>query len=183
MREDTRNAIKGLSAKARREYLVDHGLCPVCGDEAAPWYLCWNHRQVNSIRRICNKFAERGVVIKSKDGSGNLYKAAPDMEAKYAQYRWAKYDFGNMPESDKRLRPRLNRRPVDLDETLLQIFRDSDRPLSEEEVIVAWGKLRSKRKTGTLAGDMTKLIRAQRRREARNAKRARVGGLETNEGG
>jgi hypothetical protein len=173
-----------MTAKERRKYRVDHGLCPICGGEAAPYYLCGRHRSIASIRRLMNKAAKRGLVTKSPDGSARLYGVPTEYRGKPELWkqRWEGFDWGtylgDMDEDDKRRRPRINRQPVDLLPMLLQVFADADLPLSEEEIILAWGKLRSRRKTGSLAGDMTKLILAQRRRERRNAKRCGVAAAE-----
>ncbi len=118
-----------------------------------------------------NKAVRLGAVEKSRDAHGNLYKATPDCRQRWDEGKWGTY-LMDMKEDDKRLRPRLGRRPVDFDEMLMAIFREAARPLSEDEIVLAWGKLRSKRKTESLVGDMTKLVLAQRRRDARLAKRA-----------
>lgn len=166
MREQVKTAVEGLSAKARREYFVDHGLCPLCGEEAAPWYFCWEHRRHASLSRLLNKMAARDVIKKVKRG---WYQYGG--ERKLHDYQWGKtlWDFDQ--ERLDKLRPRINRKPVDLHDTLLAIFENAGRALTEDEIVEAWGKLRSRRKHEILANDMSKLILAQRKREARNAKR------------
>jgi hypothetical protein len=49
-------------AVTRHQYRIDHGLCPECGKEAAPYYRCDNHRQIGAIGRMLNHVAERGIV-------------------------------------------------------------------------------------------------------------------------
>lgn len=156
-----------------RQYRIDHGLCPVCGDEAAPYYLCHKHRQIGMVGRMLKLMAQRGVVEQSKENGRNYYRVAPGHERRVDEFSWRPRG-SELDPNDKRFRPRLGRRPVDLDETLVQIFLDAGRPLQIEEVVAAWGRLRSKRKTESLAGDMRALIEAQRLRDMRNAKRAAI---------
>ncbi len=68
------------------------------------------------------------------------------------------------------MRPRLGNMPVHVVPELIQMFTDFGRPVSLEEIMAAWGRLREKRKN-PLVSDMSALIAAQRRREARNLKR------------
>lgn len=157
-----------------RQYRVDHGLCPICGKESAPYYLCEHHRKIGMVSRMCDLMAKRGVILRHKE-KGRVAYSRPDgfNGPDTHDFKWLPR-WGGLKEGDKRLRPRLGRRPVDLDETLVRIFMDAGRPLSIEEVVIAWGRLRSKRKTESLSGDMTAIIVAQRRRDERNAKRAAI---------
>jgi hypothetical protein len=155
----------------RRQHRVDHGLCPQCGKEAAPYYLCPDCRSLGSMTRLLNKMAREGLAVKAKQGRCNVFSPGPRIDAEDRFEKWGKFVWDMKPD-DKRLKPRLGRRPVDLDETLLSIFTDAGKPLSIEEVCAAWGRLRTRRKTASLAGDMTAIIKAQRRREERAAKRA-----------
>lgn len=120
---------------------------------------------------MLNTMNRRGILDKITGGREHLWHI--DKGKAYnntADFRWQKYLL-EMDADDKRRRPRINRRPVDLDEVLMGIFRASGQPLQIEEIYQAWGRLRSRRKTATLAGDMAKIIAAQRRRDARAAKR------------
>ena len=171
----------GMTARERKQFRVDHGMCPECGREAAPYYLCGQHRTLGAMTRMLNRMANRRTIKKEKVGRANHWSILKG-GAEVADFQWAKSAF-EMEASDKRLRPRLNRRPVDLDETLHEIFITAGKPLLMEEIYAAWGKLRSKRKSASLAGDMAAIIQAERRRAERNAKRAargqgcRVGGV------
>lgn len=170
-RDDPLRGGCSVTPAERRRHRVDHGLCPSCGKEAAPYYLCPDCRTKASMLRMLNTMARRGIIDKSRRGRDSLWsiekgKDRPQID----QFRWGKYLL-EMDDSDKRLRPRMGQRPIDLDETLMSIFRDAGKPLSMEEIYHAWGRLRSRRKTGTLAGDMSKIIAAQRRREGRSARR------------
>lgn len=162
------------TAKARRQYRIDHGLCPLCGEEAAPYYLCYKHRQHQVIRRFMNNATKWGVVSKVKEGNSNKYYILPDWEQQF-DVNYKHPSWLDLRPDDKRRSPRLGRMPVKLDETLAGIFREANRPLMMEEIYEAWGRLRSRRKTESLAGDMTAIIAAQRRRDERNAKRAQKG--------
>lgn len=152
-------------------YRIDHGLCPECGKEAAPYYLCTNHRQLGSLTRLLNKMADRSIIQKL---DGGRYAIPHGWNGRNIDdFAWGDTLFDMKPD-DKRLRPRMGRRPIDLDETLMSIFFEAGSPLQMEEIYAAWGKLRSQRKHASLAGDMTAIIAAQRRREMRDAKRAKV---------
>lgn len=160
------------TAKERRVYRVEHGLCPECGKEAAPYYLCHDHRSLGMIRRMMNKAAERGIVQKSRRGRDTCYAIPPGWCGnKFEDFDWGKSGF-DMDPDDKRLRPRMGQRPIDIDETLLGIFHAAGKPLQMDEIYAAWGKLRSKRKTETLAGDMAAIIAAQRKRQAKGERLA-----------
>jgi hypothetical protein len=158
------------TAAQKRQHRIDHGLCPVCGKDAAPYYLCHTHRQRNALSRLLDKAAERGIFQREKEAGKVYYKHKPDSNT-FEDFAWAK-SMWDMNANDARLKPRMGRRPVDLDETLMSIFVEAGRPLTMEEIYAAWGKLRTLRKTNSLAGDMTAIILAQRRREEKNAKRA-----------
>lgn len=159
------------TAKERRVFRVEHGLCPECGKESAPYYLCHDHRAIGMIGRMMNRMTEHGAVEKSRKGRHVYYKIAPDGMKKLDTFKYGVTGF-DMDKDDKRLRPRMGKRPIDLDETLLSIFRTAGKPLQMEEIYSAWGKLRSKRKTQTLAGDMSAIIAAQRKRQARGERLA-----------
>ena len=159
------------TAAQKRQYRVDHGLCPVCGNEAAPYYLCPTHREMRALGRLLDKMADRGVIQKERRSGKNFYLSPPGWKgADMADFRWHDTIY-DMKPNDKRLRPRMGRRPIDLDETLIGIFREAGKPLDMDEILFAWGKLRSKRKQASLASDMTTIIAAQRKRKMRAAKR------------
>lgn len=165
-----------------RQYRIDHGLCPLCGKEAAPYYLCHSCRQTAMIGRMCDLMAKRGVVKRLKDKGRVYYQIPPGWNGRSTKdFNWSPCGI-DLKDTDKRLRPRIGRRPVDLDETLTEIFMEAGTPLTMEEIVAAWGRLRSKRKTSSLAGDMTAIIAAERRRNERNARRAAIaGGVNANQ--
>jgi hypothetical protein len=159
------------TASERRQHRIDHGLCPICGEEAAPFYLCHDHRTYAAFERMLNRMSERGIAKKEKIKGKNYWSIPAGWNGpRVEDFHWNPR-MGELKLSDKRLRPRMGRRPIDLEDTLVEIFREAGKPLTMEEVHAAWGALRSKRKTASLAGDMVAIIKAQRRREERNAKR------------
>jgi hypothetical protein len=157
---------------SKRQYRIDHGLCPYCGEEAAPYYLCTKHREIGALGRLLDRSVARCILSREKD-KGRVYYNKPTgfNPPTAADFEWRDTYF-DMKPNDKRRRPRMGKRPVDLDETLIEIFETAGRPLQMHEILEAWGRLRTKRKTSSLAGDMRAIIEAKRHREAKNAKRA-----------
>lgn len=148
-----------------RRHRLAHGLCPTCGKEAAPYYLCSEHRQLLWLDRVLSRFAAAGKFKREKIGGRVHWSLGPNPDAgEDIQWREPK-------DGDRRFGPRLGRVPVDVEATLAALLRDMGRPASLDEIMAAWGKLREKRKTASLAGDMRALIEAQRRRDERNARR------------
>ena len=170
------------TAKERRQYRIDHGLCPYCGEDAAPYYLCQRHREIGALSRLLYRSAARGIISREKE-KGRVYYSKPRAfnPPKFDDFEWNDTFFDMKPD-DKRRRPRLGKRPVDLDETLIEIFETAGKRLQMHEILEAWGKLRTKRKTTSLAGDMRAIIEAQRRRDAKNAKRASIARKQQTEG-
>lgn len=164
-------AVMELKGASLRRHRVDHGMCPKCGKEAAPYYLCWDCRILGALARFLDRMSKEDILKREKVNGRVCFSVMPDYKLLLDQKTFATY-LWDMDPDDKRLRPRLGRRPVDLDETLVSIFMAAGKPLTIEEIQSAWGKLRAKRKTESLAGDLSAIIRAQRRREDRNARRA-----------
>jgi len=162
-----------MKAKERRQHRIDHGMCPLCGKEAAPYYLCHEHRTLNALTRILNKAVDQKILTKERHGRSFGY-GIDQSSGKTAKDIVTGRCWLDLSPGDKRLKPRLGRRPIDLDETLMGIFMDAGKPLTMEEIYGAWGKLRSQRRHATLATDMAAIIKADRRRAERNAKRAAV---------
>ena len=52
LRPDYGKPPAGMNAAQRRAHRVDHGLCPQCGKEAAPYYLCFDCRQLGAMSRM-----------------------------------------------------------------------------------------------------------------------------------
>ena len=169
-----------LKSALLRRHRVANGLCPNDGKEAAPYYLCHECRRKSFLIKVLNYFEKKGFVEKSKSGRTHLWKANSEKikeweHADTSDFRITAFD---MKPGDKRLAPRMRGVPVDFEKTIIEIFMAEGKPLSIEQVARAWVRLREKRKTSSLAGDMKLIIAAQERREAKNAKRAARAGLQ-----
>jgi hypothetical protein len=125
------------------------------------------------IGRFMKRAEKFGAVKKEKRGNES-YWLLEDPSA-FDRGRWWKCGW-NLDPDDKRLKPRLGRIPVEIDQELLCLAASFGRPFSTEEIIAAWGRLREQRKAGTVAGNMTAIIKADRRRAERNARRAALAG-------
>lgn len=144
---------------------ISRGLCPNCGGEAAPYYLCWKCRAVAKIGRILRRAEKAGGVNADRSARKTLWR----MKSADA---WDTIAWRADPKAgDGRLKPRMRGIPVDVENTLRQILVDADRGLTEADVFAAWGKLRAKREA-PLHADMSRIIAAQRKREAKMARRA-----------
>jgi hypothetical protein len=155
----------------KAEERLASGLCPQCGAEAAPYRLCARCREINIFRRGLKKLAGGGVVHEEKK-NGKLWFTAGDF-SKAEDVRLSFAFEGSKGDDDGRYRPRLGRIPVNVETEIFKIFEAFGRPVTMEEILAAWGKLREDRKHATVAGDVTALIAAQRRRQARAQKRLR----------
>lgn len=144
------------------------GLCAYCGAEAAPYRLCDQCRYIALIRRVCNRLHDTGHLQKEKKGRETWYGKAPGAgPLTESVYREAQV-------GDRRLHPRIKQVPIDIEQALLRLFTTWNLgPLSEEEIVSAWGKLRLRPGRFSVAHDLAYLIRAERRRVARGAKQAR----------
>jgi hypothetical protein len=143
------------------------GLCPACGEEAAPYYLCAKHRFEQQIVRRLERGAREGGFKKEGRGQSALWSIGSEAALDAMVWRDPK-------DGDKRFRPRLGRIPVEVEDELVKLLHNLGRPASIDEIVAAWGQLREKRKAGTIAANMAQIIAAQQRREARNAKRLRA---------
>lgn len=154
---------------ALRKHRISHGLCPNCGGEAAPYYLCAECRFRQRIRRTLNLMKRKGVLrTEGERRSDKRWFVTPNSQEIMDSTKW----YPDPQPGDKRLEPRLGGKIVDVCETLVGILRDMGKPATIEELVHAWGKLREKRKTASLAGDMTTIIEAKRRQDRKAAKRA-----------
>ena len=153
--------------KQRIRERVANGQCPRCGEEAAPYYLCHKHRQEGRIIRALNRGAKVGFLTKEKIGR-DVYFNLGDQTV---TAKWGSTPISGLPDSDKRSRPRLRGVRVDVEQTLLNVIRFIGRPCTLEEIQAAWGRLRDRRDS-PLPNDLGRLIAAEDRRAARNARRA-----------
>jgi hypothetical protein len=145
---------------------IEKGLCPRCGEDAAPYRLCYLCRQRQRVSRALDRMARTGSLEVRRDERGRkVFKKTgqrPDT-------RWATLVVP--PDDDRRFRPRIAGIPVEVEESILLLFERMDRPCSVDEVVQAWGRLRTRRRRGNLVADLRALIEAEQRRERRAAKR------------
>lgn len=150
-----------------RQERVAKGLCPNCGKEAAPYYLCWNCRAKARFRRTLDRGAKVGALSKERRADGvyfSLPKVRPEKTAK-----WGSTPVTGLPDSDGRSQPKLRGVRVDVEATLIEVIRVIDRPCTIEEIMAAWGKLRDRRNS-PLPVDLAAIIAAQDKRERKRQK-------------
>jgi hypothetical protein len=142
------------------------GQCPLCGNEAAPYRLCYNHR----LSARMNRTLKRGVRLGALK-IDNLHRysiGTGDNDG-----RWGKWGTKIvLPESDKRGRPKLRGIQVDVEETLVKIMERIGRPCTVDEISAAWGKLRDRRYS-PLASDLATIIAARDKRARKMERRAK----------
>jgi len=149
---------------------VERGLCPQCGGEAAPYYLCSKCRLKGRFARCLKRGARLGMFLETRDGRGFRYSKAAGIDDKKANAEYMKWATPlNMPDSDRRSLPRLRGHRVDVERTLIEVMTHLGRPSTTEEIMAAWGKLRGKR-TDPLAGDLARIIAADDKRKRRAEK-------------
>ena len=156
-----------------RQDRINRGLCPQCGKEAAPYYLCPDCRQLRSLGGMLNRMNKHDVVRKSKKGRFNLWFTGARTLEDAGGMKNRSYPLWNEGKGadDKRLRPRIGKIPVDVERELLEMLSRFDRPVSEDEIVQAWGRMRVRRGRASAAGDLVALIKAERRRVRRCEKR------------
>ncbi len=153
---------------SKQQDRVNQGLCPRCGNKAAPYYLCYDCRLSDSLRRGLNRGEAQGVLKHERDGNAKNWSLTGD-ETK--DWSWTSVVWGEGRQDDKRLRPRLRGIPVEVESVTIDLLRASGkRGTTLEEIEAAWGQLRTSGKHETVAGDLAALVRAQQKRERRAAK-------------
>jgi hypothetical protein len=157
-----------ISVQQRR---ILAGQCPRCGKEAAPYRLCYDHRQEVRLIRCLKKGARVGALSQTWDHRYSIVKN-PDPGA---NRKWSKNStLVALPESDGRSRPRLRGISVDVEAILLRVIENIGRPCTIEEIKQAWGRLRSKR-SASLSTDLSVIIAASDKRKRKMEKRALSG--------
>ena len=157
---------------SRVDERVANGLCPQCGEEAAPFYLCFRCRMIGRTRRTMKRLASQGVVTQSKDERGRQqWEINPHAKDDPRDNRWSTPVVPN--ESDRRFRPRLGGIPVNVEAKIIELLQSIGRPCEIEEIVRAWANLRGekKRKKGSAAADVRAIILAEDRRRKRAEKR------------
>ena len=159
-------AVAESTKKLQRERIL-RGQCPLCGEEAAPYRLCYSHRFRQRLDRSLKR-GEKLQTLKSFGTSGNktwwLGDKHDDPDANRLARRWATPI--HLPETDGRTKPRLRNIPIDVEKTLMDVIRFIGRPCSAEEIIGAWGKLRDRR-SSPLSHDLGRILKAVDRRNRR----------------
>lgn len=140
---------------------IERGQCPNCGKESAPYYLCWDCRHLGKIRRTMRRVSKVGGVTVEKRGTSNYYKMAN--ERAWDSIIWK----ADAKAGDARLDPKLRGIRVDVEKTLLEVVLHAGRAVSLEEILAAWGRLRSKR-TDPLAVDLSRIIAAEDKRKRKS---------------
>lgn len=156
--------MNGRQAKARER--LDNGLCPQCGEEAAPFYLCYMCRQKRRFMRAIDRMIVTGSL--TSDTGDNRGKLRVN-EAVPLDDRWATNIVP--PESDRRFRPRIGGIPVNVEAQIWKLCESFDREFSIDDVVRAWGRLRGeKRKRGSAAADVRAILAAEEKRRRRAEK-------------
>ncbi len=154
---------------------INAGLCPNCGKEAAPYYLCPDCRGLKSLGGMLNRGEKYHIFTSERRGRTKLWRTGS-----YQGNRPPSEVMGSKPMplwgegkggDDKRLRPRVGKIPVNVEKELMGILLRLGAPATCEEIMGAWGKLRVRRGRASAACDLAALIKAERRRERRNRKR------------
>lgn len=140
----------GARAKDRRDMpraeerrlRVAAGLCPHCGTEAAPYFLCWEHRSRRALLRLFAAMVRRDMLTVEQQDGQLYYRKGPKDEPDPA----LPVGLHDMDPSDPRLRPKIGGKPVDVAEVLAGIMHATGRPMTEDEIVAAWGRLRLERR-------------------------------------
>lgn len=159
--------------RGERAERIAKGQCPTCGKEAAPYLLCWSCRLRPRVDRAMARGVKTGAVVQLPGDFFGLPKGGADPKADREWEKWSTPIV--LDENDGRGKPRLRGIRVDVGATLLEVMRHIGRPAHMEEILAAWGRLRSKR-TDPLAGDLGRLIVADEKRARKLAKRAALVG-------
>jgi hypothetical protein len=112
-------------------------MCAACGKEAAPYIECHDCRMTKRVCRFLNKAAEIGFMLKTGQGARAAFKLAehPTHE-QIAAYNSLQCD------PTKTAAPRMNNRPLNVEDTLVAILTHIGRPSTTEEMVSMWGKMR-----------------------------------------
>ena len=141
---------------------MDKGLCPRCGEDAAPYRLCGSHRLESRLVRSLKKMERQGALKSTGRGANSMWSNVEGVEA---DTRWSTPVVP--PDNDKRFRPRLGNVPADVEKELIGIMTEAGEPLTVEQIMAAWERLRQKRNRSSIAGDMKRIIKADQKRLAR----------------
>lgn len=152
-------------AELRKER-ISHGMCPKCGKESAPFYLCGECRFGNKLVGILKRGRKHGALKSERRGRTDYWSI--DNNAAWATIKWRP----DAKDGDKRLLPRIGRMPMLVEDTIVAALMSLDRPATIEEIRAAWVKLKSNRGSAALSVHVLAIIEAARRRGEKHAKRA-----------
>lgn len=149
------------------------GQCPLCGKEAAPYRLCYDHRQLGRLNRALKRGEKYEYFNSEKRSDGKLYWTIGaknnDPGVRDRMGKWATPII--LSETDGRGRPRLRGISVDVEATLIEVIRRIGRPCTIEEITGAWGRLRDRR-SSPLPSDLATIIAAKDKRARKMQRRA-----------
>lgn len=150
---------------------IRKGLCPKCGEEAAPYYYCDRCRLRQKVSRLLNKGAKSGCLSKAQfdgDKRQNVWKLIDKSKID-------EFSYNEVMPGDKRLQPRRNGIPIEdeeIENALIRAIGTSESGIKVEELNEAWGKMRLRKGRSSAADDLVRIVIAARKRKARLAKRA-----------
>jgi hypothetical protein len=151
---------------AREKERIAKGLCPRCGKEAAPYYLCQSCRYGDRIVRMLNRGHKGGGFKKERRGNTN-YWSIGDASA-IDKIKWQP----DPKPGDKRRLPRFRGVPIEIEQAVLGALESIGRPATLEEIIAAWVRLKADRGGGAVSHHLVAIIKADDRRARKNARRA-----------
>lgn len=153
-----------MITKLQKERILA-GKCPLCGEEAAPYRLCHEHRMKQRFGTAIRRGVKFGALQKTED---NKIWKGEHFDDPYKKGKWGSSCL-YPKQGDKRADPRLRKMRVDVEKTIIEVMNYINRPCTIEEISGVWGKLRADR-SSPLANDLGRLIIAQDRRARRMAK-------------
>jgi DNA-binding MarR family transcriptional regulator len=152
------------------------GLCPECGAEAAPYYLCGTCRMARKLGAILRAGVRDGLVETVPDDGHDRrkrYRLRPEARGLSEREINERWRYRETDPGDRRNLPRLRGVPVDVERELANMLASSGRGLTIEEIREAWVRLRP-RKGRPAATAMAAMIRAEDKRARRRARNARL---------
>lgn len=166
-----------MARSGSRQARINAGLCPRCGEEAAPYYLCDRCRRLKSLTSGLEQMEKAGRVKSGFDGRFKVWSAGPNIDdpTMPSNVR-ARPVWGEGRAGDKRLRPRIGRIPVDVERELAALIAAHGRPVTIEQINCAWGRMRLRKKRASAAKDLMTIIKADEKRASRLERNKRVAG-------
>ncbi len=98
-----------------RQKCISEGRCPHCGKPCAPYFECAERREYKRFNYYLGRMVRAGLLSQTKRKTGNLYKMR-DSSVEIVFYD---------RHTDKRNLPRIGKKYLDIENMILQIFKDS----------------------------------------------------------